>query len=880
MIIARNGRRSPLRRAAGHVAGFFAKLAGDAASPQDEWRQIVNDLSIGIAIFDSGNRLAIWNTHLGSIFPTVSATMLLGCTVEDVSDRIAASFGNSIAASEIARVAGEIRAASLKPTGTRSDVVLPDRRRISIRPNQTTTGDLLLLFADLSDLTGLENRARLAEKRLREAFERLPISLALFSTDGRLELYNRPYVDEFQAIQGHIREGITLDEIALANWDASPDTFPPKFTDPKTWPKQKNDPNARATYVRAAKDAFSSPSLGFLDIVREHGSYRIQVVTLSSGDILRSGADITDLHQKEAEIRRLGESALAQRTALLRAVLDSIPQAIAAIGLDQRVQIVNSSMLGMVPTQRNSSGQIVDSSLREILNALGLPGPIKEQIVANPETDLEFTTSTMHGLPVRVRLVNVGSGERLLMVSDLSTQRTEEAQRLAQHERILQAEKDQAVVTLAGSIAHDFNNLLAVILGFSSLAAMQIQKMSAEPQPASQDAAVSSLPALARAIDNVVTSAKRGQRIVASIANLSKETKAEVARNDLRDVAVRTEQLLRILFPSSVRFDCKVAPMPCEAVINPTQIEQIITNLCINSLHALDSRAGRVVLAVDSVSIDGGRADGLRGTAAAAKHLGSHVERGADGTVMVFVGVLKRGTYVRLAVADDGTGFDEATAHKLFMPYFTTKEQGRGTGLGLPSVLEIVNAHQGGIHIRSQPGIGTTFMILLPADGAADPVAGPPPLDVDTIETPGTPDDPTATDGEPDIRSEIRVMVVDDEPRLVELATAILQHTGYDVEAFTDPVAAANRFAAAPDSFDMVFTDQTMPNMTGLELIGRIQSQRPQVRAVICTGYSRELGKFAENPPGVAAVLRKPYTPEELTDVVRRALIISAEAVP
>jgi CheY-like chemotaxis protein len=228
-----------------------------------------------------------------------------------------------------------------------------------------------------------------------------------------------------------------------------------------------------------------------------------------------------------------------------------------------------------------------------------------------------------------------------------------------------------------------------------------------------------------------------------------------------------------------------------------------------------------------------------------------------------------------LRVSDDGTGISEAVAKQMFTPFFTTKGPGQGTGLGLSSVLEIVTSHSGGIHVRSKYGVGTIFMILLPQAeehaGVATMLLSPHAKGADEWVAPAAAGAET-TGSDVDIRPEARILVVDDEERLVELATAILEKIGYEVEGFSDPRAAAKRFADAPDAFDLLLTDQTMPEMSGSELILLARAVRPDLKAVICTGYSRDVDRSNGLPLAVTFVLSKPYTPSRLANIVREAL--------
>jgi two-component system cell cycle sensor histidine kinase/response regulator CckA len=273
------------------------------------------------------------------------------------------------------------------------------------------------------------------------------------------------------------------------------------------------------------------------------------------------------------------------------------------------------------------------------------------------------------------------------------------------------------LMTLAGSIAHDFNNVLGVIVGFSTMAREDASALAASSRMSA--AAATEIARIISATDRVIKSAGRAREIAASLNRLGKERSQEVATVDLRDIVGDAEQLLRVLIPASVRLEVQVPDVPCHILCAPVEIEQIITNLVINGVHAMEGRAGRVAVRLEILDLDGGRAQGLRATDAATGPPGCHIEATVDGATSLFVGVLETSRYVRLGVEDDGCGMSVETLHKILTPFFTTKEPDRGSGLGLSSVLDIVVSHRGGLHIRSHEGAGTSVMALFPEVGAA-----------------------------------------------------------------------------------------------------------------------------------------------------------------
>ncbi|MBL8806178.1 MAG: response regulator [Rhodospirillales bacterium] len=295
----------------------------------------------------------------------------------------------------------------------------------------------------------------------------------------------------------------------------------------------------------------------------------------------------------------------------------------------------------------------------------------------------------------------------------------------------------------------------------------------------------------------------------------------------------------------------------CFASANQTQIEQIVTNLCINAVHALKGSAGNVLIEVGTINVSGEAAGRLRATDVVAHRGGLYVESTDDGSVHVFSGILSKASYARIRVTDNGHGMSETVAKSIFKPFFSTKGTG-GSGLGLSSVLAIVTSYAGAIHVVTQEARGTSISVFLPlAEIRPDTVSVEPERFEDTLEV------------EPRIAA--RVLVLDDEPLVADLTVKILEKAGYEAVRFTDVGAALVEFSRDPDGFDLIVTDQTMPNMTGIEFIARVRVLRPNMPSILCTGYMGK-AEFEDVPAGAWAILRKPFPPVQLCDAVREAL--------
>ncbi|HTY69326.1 MAG TPA: PAS-domain containing protein [Alphaproteobacteria bacterium] len=830
-----------------------AQRATEAA--ERRMRSVVENLPLGVILYGEDERLSLVNQWVQGELPRpkVDGALSQEAVVRAVPpDEVIAADGTRAQGQAAADLMMSLYRREARGVMT---VRHGDRHFVVNFANLPGIGRLLAL-TNITDLVQAQRTAEESERRLRTAIAEIPLSFSLFAPDHTLRLFNEGFRREFRTIAEIIRPGVSVREIVAAYLDAS-DRPTPSFTY-EEWQRAKADPPNHQGFIDELARRFLHRLSEPVDVERDYGTYRLRQVKLPNGEIVRVSADITDLRQKEAEIRRLGESALAQRTATLQEIIDTIPQAVAVLDRAQEVRFVNRSLSELIGGGGGSDRPV---QMAAILAALGVPQPSIDELFAGGPREIEVTSRAQR--PLRIRVASIPAGDTLLTISDLSEQRRAEAERLEQQQRVLEAEKSQAVLTLAGTIAHDFNNLLAVILGFSSIASAASKKVldaSALPPADARE-----LADVVASIDKVVISAERGRNVVASLNALSQERRARVERLDLRMVVKDVEQLLRVLVPSSIRLDLDLLGSPCVVAANATQIEQIVTNLCVNAVHALEGKAGEVGIGVDTIDVDGGRAEGLRTTEAAVHRGASHVEVADDGTVSVLVGVLTKGRYARLRVVDNGHGMTEEVARKVLTPFFTTKAPGVGTGLGLSSVIEIVASHQGAIHIRTKAGAGTTFMILLP-------VAGDVAARVET-DAPA----PSALPPDADIRTETRVLVVDDEALLAELAANVLRRAGYEVEAFTDPAAALGRLRSDPLAFDIVVTDQTMPGMTGLELVEQLRPLRPDLPIIICTGHVPEIEKNGGLPAGIRHVLRKPYSPVDLATMVRDAL---AEPLP
>jgi PAS domain S-box-containing protein len=378
--------------------------------------------------------------------------------------------------------------------------------------------------------------------------------------------------------------------------------------------------------------------------------------------------------------------------------------------------------------------------------------------------------------------------------------------------QLRQAQKLEAIGTLAGGIAHDFNNILAAIICNAEMAREDTQQQ----------------PAVREFLDGILRASQRARELVRQILSFSRQSKPERRPITLQPLIKEALKLLRSTLPTTVEI---VADIPADLPMvlgDPTQIHQVLMNLCTNASHAMQGQNGILKVMLSEIVAD----ESLAG---------------------LLPEVRKDASYVRLTISDTGCGMDEETVARVFEPFFTTKGPGEGTGLGLSVVHGIVKEHGGIIRVKSVVGSGTTFDIYFPVIQAA---ARPKDVVVAGV-TPGK--------GQ-------RILLVDDEEDLIKAVKVMLERLGYQVTAESSPIRAFQIFEASPQSFDVVVTDLTMPGMTGDELSERMLRIKPDLPIILLSGYASTWSVEMARAAGLFDIMTKPANQAQLADVLARAL--------
>jgi PAS domain S-box-containing protein len=517
---------------------------------------------------------------------------------------------------------------------------------------------------------------------------------------------------------------------------------------------------------------------------------------------------------RDISARRRMEQSLRESEEKYRLLFENAPLGIMHYDQEGVVTDCNEKFAEILGASRqkifgfNLARQLCDENMRHAaMTALaGQPGYFEGDYI-----------STIAGKPTSIRAffqpVLSPAGEVVGGVSifeDVSEKKRAEVEKQKLEAQLFQAQKMEAIGTLAGGIAHDFNNILAAIMGYTEMAAYSLN-----------DA-----PRAENYLEQVLTASLRAKNLVDQILTLGRKLESEKKPVSLKLVIQDVLQLLLASLPRTIEIQQHLlshTPILADA----TQIHQIILNLVTNAYHAMEETGGTLEISLVEVQI--------------------------ESPVPANLKELKPGLYMKLQVRDTGPGIDPDILPRIFEPYFTTKEVGKGNGLGLAIVLGITKSHGGEIVVDSIPGQGTTFTIYFPQLIATRPTSS-------TI----APSDLTAGTG--------HILIVDDEPALADLWAAALNRLGYETTKITNSLEAMEIFSAHPEEFDLVITDLVMPELTGLELVRKARTIRPDITIIACTGYSERFGQEEIMELGIKAVLKKPLEVRQLAEVVKQVL--------
>jgi PAS domain S-box-containing protein len=499
------------------------------------------------------------------------------------------------------------------------------------------------------------------------------------------------------------------------------------------------------------------------------------------------------------------EEQLDRERLLVGTVVDSVNDGIVAVDAGGRIVVFNAAAERLVGRRKAAAlGQPVDAVLPSALGtgAASLVAPDGARMAGSAAATAEVESVRSDGstFPLEVSVTRVAHGGQILttaVLRDLSGHKRAERERAALEAELRQSQKMEAIGTLAGGVAHDFNNILGAILGNAELLRLDL----AAEHPGHDS------------IGQIVKASKRARALVNQILTFSRQGEGTRQIVSLEQVAQEAAALIRPSLPDSVQLVIHGDPRCPKVVADPSQILQVILNLCTNALHAMRQDGGTLEIRVEPAE----------------------------------------GDLAMVLVRDTGVGMSPDVRDRIFEPFFTTRPTGEGTGLGLSVVHGIVRSHHGSIEVESSPGNGSTFRVFLPGTGLQLPSALP-------AETP-------VRTG----RGE-RVLFVDDEAPLVSLGVRTLRRLGYNAEGCRDPEEALAILRARPTAFQLLVTDLSMPGWLGTDLIAEARTVCPGIATVLVTGYGGSLATGQLELLGIRHVMSKPATLQTFGRVVRDAL--------
>jgi len=419
------------------------------------------------------------------------------------------------------------------------------------------------------------------------------------------------------------------------------------------------------------------------------------------------------------------------------------------------------------------------------------PEPTWVIINANPQFD-------QHGM---LREIIVSS-------MDITELRSTQSQLRKKDQELTRSQKMESIGYLAGGIAHDFNNILSSVLGFSELALDEVEKGSTMEDN----------------LQEIYAGGLRAKDIVNQILAFARQSDEEKKPTRVDVIIIEALKLIRPSTPSTIEIRKELGSSSL-ITGNATQIHQIIMNLCTNAAHAMEDNGGIMEVTLKDV----------------------HFRKDIN-----IPGGLEKGKYIELAISDTGSGIEPEHIDSIFDPYFTTKETGKGTGMGLAMVRGIVESYGGTILVESSPSVKTRFTIYLPITSNLDNE-----ITFETKTLPG---------------GDEHILFVDDEPPIARMGSRMLESLGYQVTTRTSSIEALELFKAKPDDFQLVITDMTMPHMTGDKFAIELKQIRADIPIVLCTGYSNKIDADIAQKIGINAFTYKPFSKADLASTVREVL--------
>jgi len=463
----------------------------------------------------------------------------------------------------------------------------------------------------------------------------------------------------------------------------------------------------------------------------------------------------------------------------------------------RKEDIIGKNVVGTIVPERDITGFDLAVMIKDI-------GVHPERYVSNENENIRH-----NGERVRVTWMNKAIYNEAGNVIEILCVGIDVTEKWQLEKRLAQAQKMEAIGTLAGGIAHDFNNILSAIIGYTELSLIDIPNGSA----------------LQNNLQQVLKAGGRAKELVRQILAFSRQRESELVPVKVSLIVNEALKLLRASLPATIKIRHNIKSH-LSVLTDPTNIHQVLMNLCTNASFAMQAKGGVLEVSLNDAELD---ADFAR----------QHPD-------------VKPGKFIRLMVKDTGCGMTPQVTERVFDPFFTTKKVGEGTGMGLSVVHGIIKSHGGSIIVESSPGRGSAFSVFLPA------------IETEVADQ--------ATQAQLVITGNERILFVDDEDFQADIGKRMLERLGYRVTARTNSLEALDLFRQTPDDFDLVITDMTMPDMTGDVLAQKLISIRPDIPIIACTGYSERINPDIVKEIGIKEMALKPVVMKDIAQMIQRVL--------
>jgi PAS domain S-box-containing protein len=586
-------------------------------------------------------------------------------------------------------------------------------------------------------------------------------------------------------------------------------------------------------YYQMDQELFQNPGTQIYDFLMERADGAIRNFIFSKATfvdvsgkvagIIGVMTDITERKLAEEELIR-AKNDWEQLSRQMELILNSAGEGIFGTDVEGKVTFVNPALAQMLGWETK---ELLGRPIHDLCHHTqpdGTPLPSSEcQIYrafkegrAYHADDEWYWRQDGTSFPVEYTSTPIREGDEMVgtvvVIKDITERKQAEEAKLKFEAQLRQAQKLEAIGTLAGGIAHDFNNILGAIIGYGEM--IQMFHPSLDPQ-------------VSRNVGQILKGAHRAKDLVRQILAFSRKAEQDRKAVKLQMIIKESLKFLRASLPSTIEIRSSLDPEVGPVLADPTQMQQVVMNLCTNAAHAMREKGGVLEVRLTAMVVG---------------------EESVKETLK-----LAPGLFARLTVQDNGHGIPPDILERIFDPYFTTKEMGEGTGLGLAVAEGIIQSHGGAITVESGPGVGTVFQVFIPMVEKSEitqPAETPPPI----------------------LTGQGRVLFVDDEPALTDLGQAILKKLGFEVEALTSSAAALEKFLQNPRKYDLAIVDLTMPQMTGIEMARKLLEIRPDLPIILSSGFAERISTDAAKEMGIRELIIKPWSVRALMETIKKVL--------